>query len=511
MNKTTLSIVALLGATCPPVSNALTVISSEMLCIVAGDGAPPPATSSRLYGTDLGITYERDGRLELLFGDTWTDANGPAPTALHDDAFGAIGLTRFPDGDAVEAYCKRTRTLPVAFDRHRDGAFTAIDPGVAMDGLKTPLAAFANGRTASDREFAAFVTGAPLACSSDSECSGFVCDTGLGYAGKHPSDSGRGLTLACLDNSAGCTNQTLSGHTPSGFCRDPGSSIATPEDDGGRRSSVLLMHKIGVRSRSNRAHYATQDWPTSRFTNLTFATSGAKVMMWGRPWWNSINADGRTLHLYFAYVDMPNVDAHDRFGWRPHYFSGLDAQGTPRFSQDSTRAAPLDLSGGAGSYSERYDIVAQMSVRFIAQLDRWVMLYGGGTQLSETICAVPGANCDRVNLAGAAIRMRTAAAPWGPWSAPIDVVVGGDPRMGAVHQYASGGLLHHPLCTGADCAPHTPPLSPQETGALYGANLIEQWTEQRTDGTLDLYWNVSTWNPYRVVLMKTRVRTSDSH
>jgi hypothetical protein len=184
----------------------------------------------------------------------------------------------------------------------------------------------------------------------------------------------------------------------------------------------------------------------------------------------------------------------------------MDATGAPSFSRDPTRAAPLDLSGGAGGHAERYDIVAQMSVRFVAEMQQWVMLYGGGTQLSETICAVPGANCDRVKLAGAAIRIRTAAAPWGPWSEPVDVLVGGDPRTGAVHQYGSGGLLHHPKCSGEACAAHTPPLAPTDTGALYGANLIERWTEKRSDGAVDLYWNVSTWNPYRVVLMKTRLR-----
>jgi hypothetical protein len=28
---------------------------------------------------------------------------------------------------------------------------------------------------------------------------------------------------------------------------------------------------------------------------------------------------------------------------------------------------------------------------------------------------------------------------------------------------------------------------------------------ERAGGAVDLYWNVSTWNPYAIVLMRTRI------
>jgi hypothetical protein len=48
---------------------------------------------------------------------------------------------------------------------------------------------------------------------------------------------------------------------------------------------------------------------------------------------------------------------------------------------------------------------------------------------------------------------------------------------------------------------------------LYGVNLIDDWTEEITDPaaaasgerTAEVYWNASTWNPYQVVLVKTRL------
>jgi hypothetical protein len=58
-------------------------------------------------------------------------------------------------------------------------------------------------------------------------------------------------------------------------------------------------------------------------------------------------------------------------------------------------------------------------------------------------------------------------------------------------------------------------LGDDSSGHLYGANIIEQWTEDvsakltnlRTgQRAAELYWNVSTWNPYSVVLVKTQLR-----
>jgi hypothetical protein len=43
-----------------------------------------------------------------------------------------------------------------------------------------------------------------------------------------------------------------------------------------------------------------------------------------------------------------------------------------------------------------------------------------------------------------------------------------------------------------------------EYGFLYSANIIEQWTRP-AGRAVDIYWNASTWDPYRVILLKTRI------
>jgi hypothetical protein len=68
-------------------------------------------------------------------------------------------------------------------------------------------------------------------------------------------------------------------------------------------------------------------------------------------------------------------------------------------------------------------------------------------------------------------------------------------------------VLYHPTCSGEDCAPHSPIAGFHDTGYgwFYGANIIEPWITPTADG-VDVLWNASTWDPYRVVLLRTRIR-----
>jgi hypothetical protein len=135
------------------------------------------------------------------------------------------------------------------------------------------------------------------------------------------------------------------------------------------------------------------------------------------------------------------------------------------------------------------------------------MLYGGDLDPAIAAAYNPGSTRDP----DGAIQIRFADQPWGPWSPPQPVLRGGDPSQPFApgSQYAEGGILFHPACTGPNCVPGNPPdfstrgVAPY--GFLYGPNIIDCWTEARPGDQADLYWNVSTWNPYQVVLIKTRV------
>jgi hypothetical protein len=114
--------------------------------------------------------------------------------------------------------------------------------------------------------------------------------------------------------------------------------------------------------------------------------------------------------------------------------------------------------------------------------------------------------CEQVVVGNGAVRMRTAENPWGPWSPPQDVIEGGDPGVPGSGQYGPGGVLRHPACNESSCATHTQTqfYRPDEYGFFYSANIIEEWT-RASDTGVDIYWNVSTWDPYRVVLLRTRL------
>jgi hypothetical protein len=492
------------------------------------------------YGTDLGFTYEHKGLLHFLFGDTTATEAGErieqSTGAKFDDAFGTIDLADWPDPDRITPI-----NIPlIKLGQNPSTTETsAINPGHALESFKTPVGGFSNG----DREFGVFYTHKPKGCTVDEECvGGHTCDAGLGYVGE-PYTSDIGLTFACTHDRPGCVADTMvdsDGKTlaGSGFCVDRTSTIWA--DTGiGRSGSVAIKHLVGIRSTTDPRIYSdTKDWWTSKFANPAIRTvedfvpargtghsnhdyrrasaSGAnqRVFIWGRPGFIGVATRGRPLGLYFAYTDMPTGSG---FSWQLQYFTGLDEQGNPRFSANESDAAPLDLdSTRAGiQFEELHDVIDQMSVVWIEHLKKWVMFYGGG-MINLPTDALPhcgvlelftGSECRDVVIGNGAIRMRTADDPWGPWTPPQDVIIGGDPNIDPIEgQYRPGGVLHHPKCTEANCAPRTdaPDLQEGEYGFFYGANIIEQWIKPAGAG-VNVIWNASTWDPYRVILLRTRI------
>ena len=492
------------------------------------------------YGTDLGWSYEHEGKLHFLFGDTASTEKGAmidvSNQGIYDDTFGTIDLAEWRDPSRI-----RPGQIPLIKLGQNPGTseMSAINPGHAMESFKTPIGGFSNGR----HEFGIFYTSKPQGCRADADCSnGFSCDSGLGFVAERY-DNEKGPTVGCIDDAPGCNADTMfeQGDKPvagSGFCTDPSSS-AWANTDVGRISSMGLKNLVGVRSPSDPRRYTdTKAWFTNKFANVTLRTvrdftpargsghvnqdygiadragGNQRVFLWGRPGFIGVSARGRSLGLYFAYVDMP---AAPDFRWDVHYYTGKDAKGIPQFSANELDAVAVDLdSTRAGIQSgEVHDVVDQMSVAWVEPLKKWVMLYGGGMiKLPSPILANCGvlefftrSECRNVVIGNGAIRMRSADDPWGPWSPPQDVLIGGDPDKSPPELlYAPGGILRHPDCVEWNCAGHTDweGVNPREYGFLYGANIIEQWIRPAGNG-VDVIWNASTWDPYRIVLLRTRM------
>jgi hypothetical protein len=491
------------------------------------------------YGTDLGFTYTHQGQLKILFGDTWaTEAYSPIEASTgskFDDGFGSIDLSEWPDPSAIGP-----DNIPVIKLGQNAGTseMSAINPGHAMDLGKTPMAGFSNG----SHEFGVFNAIKPMGCTGDSDCSnGLTCDTGLGFIGT-PFLTEENLTLSCIDGQPGCQADTVfdeggAAVSPSGMCIDKTSTIWA-DSDAGRMTAAGIRQRIGTRSHDDPRIYGNiHEWLTTKFLNVTATTvekfdptkagddgsvnyrpaEGAgdqqRVFFWGRPGFVGVKAQDRSLGLYFAFADLP-ADAGGE--WKRRYYTGTE-NGIPQFSDHERDAAPLDLDSEKDGIQqeEAHDAVHQMSVEWIEELDKWVMFYGGSviTLPSQFLpnCGVlelfARSACKDVDLENGSVHMRTADQPWGPWSPPQDVLVGGDPSKPGSGQYGPGGVLHHPDCEGETCAPHTqtPFYNEREYGFLYSANIIREWT-QAVNGGVDILWNASTWDPYRVVLLRTRIK-----
>ena len=514
-------------------------LDSKPLAPLAGPQYhPAPGQSGiRFYGTDLGFTMKHEGQLRIVFGDSWSAALVPSIGPLGDDCQGTIclqatgcpsGGTPLATGTAVQTFAGTSGNFwahwgpPLVF---RKNAFNLVAPlpvyaggagGTLLDmgPLKTPIAVFSNGISGSGSgAFGLFTRAEGVACTT-SCAGGAVCDTsgtvGLTSAG-----------VLCLPGSLDCRKQNI--------CVDPTSTRGDSTPAGILRKAVFRL-RVGNADPALEEQYYTRTWDTHKFSNTSATTvesyslaaaanhlrtgspsvgnpqpaSGTstgveKVFLWGRP--GFIGSSSFQAKLYFAVAEVPSYSSTGNFAWQPWYYAG-DVNGNPTFSDVETNAAALkDING---STVEPIDIANQHSVRFVAELNKWVLLYGG--DLEPTLYEV-GTNVTR-NAQGA-IFVRFADKPWGPWSVPQPLLIGGDASTGT-GQYAAGGMLHRQGCTPSSaCIPGEPfwnlAFGRDEPGFLYGANLIPEWTIDRLNGTVDIYWNASTWAPYQVVLVRSTV------
>jgi hypothetical protein len=359
-------------------------------------------------------------------------------------------------------------------------------------------------------------------CESGACESGFECDAQLG------TDSQEWLNPPCL---VGTKSTCVAGP---GFCQDRSTSIYDPSSDMGRAQAVVVRHDVGVTTAADPVHFKTQAWDTQRFFNLSARTvtdfdphrvrgagndytpargnslERSGVFVWGRPQFGGIGAEDRDAQLYLLWAAMPEPDADMHFAWQPQYFTGTSADGQPLFSAREIDARPLDLDAQTPGDQPREprDFVGQMTISWLPSLQRWVMLYGGDAapMFANAIFRADIHKAQR-NPDGS-LYIRFAENPWGPWTDPQPLMAAGsgDPKSEPNNQYAEGGLLAHNNCRTDQCAHYDPAyrldIGKNNNGVLYAPSIVDPWTTTSQDAT-NLYWFVSTWNPYQVVLMRT--------
>lgn len=585
------------------------------LCSLVG----PNNHNAGVWGADLGLSVHaaRDQRLTLLFGDTWArPIEGcqycPAPD---NDMQASLPLTRpaqftpgapanFTEahtcdlieyaqerGDDVTSW-RRARLFPNAHEQHE----AALD----MSGLRTPLATFSDG----DRILAIFLRRDPVPCSAHADCpNGMECTADTSYVSAPLGECSRIVDLQpdpptefCHDDHD-CILGSSCNLTFSGVCvatqpfsaqTPQGPQIPSWYRDDPKQGLASNLYVAAAIWPDRPADYATlARFATQRFQNVTtrsvayfdpqhperndYSPGYHTLLVWGRPAF--VESGGAQALPFLLYVPLAELRGPaEQARWHPHFFAGYDNAGNPVWSESESDAKPLYGSEarasithpGALEFNEpEFDLVAQMSVSWVAPLSRWMMLYGG--DLPAFMVAEPrsGTTRDPVYLqwAPGAIHMRVAAHPWGAaharsaadgggpaagaWSSPEPVLT----REQAAPYLAcgSGGRDELPGCE-EDHEPFRPfallsavatqalhstslrqwadvtgtcmlgelerafqtSLSGNSIGRLYAPNILEEWTSDVTgtgsrERSAEIYWNVSTWNPYQVALFKTRL------
>ena len=157
------------------------------------------------------------------------------------------------------------------------------------------------------------------------------------------------------------------------------------------------------------------------------------------------------------------------------YFTGLDNAGQPTWSSQEENAQPL------------FDqpCVGELSVSYNHFIGKWIMLY----------------NCCCVE-AVRGINMRAADQPWGPWSEPQVIF----------HPWGDNGYCHfiHVSWEFMECdSVHDPEIDGHWGENAWGGEYAPYQFADLAVGdnsTTTIYFTMSTWNPYRVVLMKATLQ-----
>jgi hypothetical protein len=175
-----------------------------------------------------------------------------------------------------------------------------------------------------------------------------------------------------------------------------------------------------------------------------------------------------------AYLSMIPVGQFEA-GKGTRYFAGLDAANAPTWSDNESDATPIVKDGTLGD----------LSVTWCKDLGLWLMTYDSRTQLSG-------------------IALSYSRTPWGPWSEPQIL-------FNPMRDKAFGKFIHRVRAkvddglAGPVLAPRNQGNAEEVHGGAYAPYVVERWTKVQSS-MLNLYYVLSTGNPYVVLLMESRLQ-----
>jgi hypothetical protein len=429
--------------------------NSEKICQLTGDtdwetGQPTAARTLHnfgLGGADLGFPVEHAGKLVFLFGDTFPPqhSNGVTGEIPPDDAVG-VSERLEPPGHDGKCLELQIHQKPGAPPTFAPATITG--PALIKQGFfNVP----SGGVSVAGSLYAFFFT---------DHC---TMPARLKPSADHP--------LARPPASPTCSENDDRSSI--------GRGVMARSDDEGRTFSDVVPMPTGFVYSIAVDPQAQADLP---------AEQRQGILVFGVPRY-------RASMPYLA--QAPAETFADPATWR--FFTGRSADGQPKWVtraqwQQGATAAPR----GAGwkppgepeilaPATDAEHCIGEFSITWNKPLHLWLMMYG---------CAPK-------------IEARVAAAPWGPWSAPSELL-GKEDDVGCRLIMIPSGCGNR-----QDFWPSRRRNGMLESGAFYAPFVLDRFTTAAASGSgasrsSTIYWLVSTWNPYEVTVMRTTLRW-DSH
>jgi hypothetical protein len=219
------------------------------------------------------------------------------------------------------------------------------------------------------------------------------------------------------------------------------------------RSVVASSHDDG------RTFKLLYELSRTRFINVSLWLADDWLYIYG-------SGDYRKSEVYLARTKPALIGNRSQL----EYFIGLGPKGHPRWGPHEAKAVPLFQQPQVGEFS----------VSYAKPMKRYVMLYNAANPRGITL--------------------RSAEAPWGPWSeGEVIFDPGRDGGYGRFMHISSKGKKN------ADTL--SDPNRVEEWGGEYGPYIMSRFTT-RAGEHCRIYYTMSTWNPYQVMVMRSDLKVA---
>lgn len=245
---------------------------------------------------------------------------------------------------------------------------------------------------------------------------------------------------------------------PSGGVSVNGKIYVVFTTDYPNKEGLMARSVLAVSADNGKTFRQVYSLSTAKFINVSF---------WQADGWLYIFASGpyRKSSPYLARVRPTQIE--DKAALQ--YFTGLDSHSHPEWGTTEDSAAPLFV----------HNVLGEFSVAYVKQVGRYVMLYNSTDPRG--------------------IIMRSASKPWGPWS---DATMIFEPWR----DNGYGHFMHIPPKFNKGVDDHLSDPGREDTwGGEYGPYIISRYTKGKK-GECRLYFTMSTWNPYQVMVMTTQLK-----